>query len=125
MAMKILDSAVNITEDGEELYFDDKEMPRNLSALPGFFVFHKLLTPLLEAEGKKVFWVDATFKAVDLNLNISSVPECMTWQRFWKAKDNSSNIEKFRLLKVKNKVINEGRNKLLELLFIFKKNFFY
>jgi len=36
MAMKILDSAVNITEDAEELYFDDKEMPRNLSALPGF-----------------------------------------------------------------------------------------
>uniref|UniRef100_A0A914LK98 Uncharacterized protein n=1 Tax=Meloidogyne incognita TaxID=6306 RepID=A0A914LK98_MELIC len=102
MAMKILDSAVNITEDGEELYFDDKEMPRNLSALP-------------EAEGKKVFWVDATFKAVDLNLNISSVPECMTWQRFWKAKDNSSNIEKFRLLKIGNQTMSERSiNELVE-----------
>uniref|UniRef100_A0A915NUH1 Uncharacterized protein n=1 Tax=Meloidogyne floridensis TaxID=298350 RepID=A0A915NUH1_9BILA len=102
MAMKILDSAVNITEDGEELYFDDKEMPRNLSALP-------------EAEGKKVFWVDATFKAVDLNLNISNVPECITWQRYWKAKDNSSNIEKFRLLKIGNQTMSERSiNELVE-----------
>uniref|UniRef100_A0A915M6W7 Neurotransmitter-gated ion-channel transmembrane domain-containing protein n=1 Tax=Meloidogyne javanica TaxID=6303 RepID=A0A915M6W7_MELJA len=102
MAMRILDSAVNITEDAEELYFDDEEMPRNLSALP-------------EAEGKKVFWVDATFKAVDLNLNISNVPECITWQRYWKAKDNSSNIEKFRLLKIGNQTMSERSiNELVE-----------
>ncbi|KAL7072970.1 hypothetical protein ACQ4LE_008180 [Meloidogyne hapla] len=102
IAFKILDSAVNVTDDAQELYIEDKEMPRNLSILP-------------EAVGKRVFWIDATFKAVDLDLNISSVPECITWQRFWKAKDNSSNIETFRLLKVGNQT-DDGRspNELVE-----------
>ena len=63
-------------------------------------IIYESLILSLGSVGKNVFWIDATFKAVDLDLNISGAPQCITWQRFWEAKNNSSNIEQYRLLKV-------------------------
>lgn len=32
---------------------------------------------------RTVLWIDASYKAEDFNLNVSALPECQAWQKFW------------------------------------------
>lgn len=47
-----------------------------------------------------MFWVDATFKALDLGMNISELPECAVWKAFWTAEEQGNATTQFKLVKV-------------------------
>ncbi|CAI2347006.1 unnamed protein product [Caenorhabditis sp. 36 PRJEB53466] len=36
-----------------------------------------------EATNRTVLWIDTSYKAMDFNLSIDEIEECVTWQKFW------------------------------------------
>uniref|UniRef100_A0A8R1DHR9 Uncharacterized protein n=2 Tax=Caenorhabditis japonica TaxID=281687 RepID=A0A8R1DHR9_CAEJA len=36
-----------------------------------------------EATNRTVLWIDTSYKAMDFNLSIDEMEECVTWQKFW------------------------------------------
>uniref|UniRef100_A0A7E4UX14 Neur_chan_LBD domain-containing protein n=1 Tax=Panagrellus redivivus TaxID=6233 RepID=A0A7E4UX14_PANRE len=78
-------------------------------------------------ERKQVFWIDASYKATDNGINITTLPECIAWQNFWLNNDtiidpkltndtNSSNSDELNLDLVEYELIEtKKRAKALNL----------
>ncbi|CAD5209660.1 unnamed protein product [Bursaphelenchus okinawaensis] len=44
----------------------------------------KATIPTLELTNKTILWIDATYKAVDQGMNLSTLAECKPWFEYWK-----------------------------------------
>ncbi|VDO29031.1 unnamed protein product [Heligmosomoides polygyrus] len=57
----------NLTKHIEEEYLSSEEDALNRT----------------DSFARTVLWIDASYKAEDFNLNVSALPECQAWQKFW------------------------------------------
>uniref|UniRef100_A0A1I7WXC8 Neur_chan_LBD domain-containing protein n=1 Tax=Heterorhabditis bacteriophora TaxID=37862 RepID=A0A1I7WXC8_HETBA len=48
---------------------------------------------LEDALNRTVLWIDASYKAEDFKLNVSSFPECKAWKRYWNITNGTTDLE--------------------------------
>ncbi|KAH7724601.1 CBN-LGC-45 protein [Aphelenchoides avenae] len=51
---------------------------------------------LEEVVNKTILWIDATYKAQDIGLNLTTLPECEAWDQYW-SKNSSTNATVVRI----------------------------
>ncbi|PAV79536.1 hypothetical protein WR25_20895 isoform A [Diploscapter pachys] len=99
MEVKTTTEKVTTTTDKEKL---DEETKKVQELLEGTSDVHNLTktaeeeqaNSLKDKSNRTILWLDAHYKTLDLDLNVTAYPECKAWRKYWMIQKNETEVTK-------------------------------